>query len=484
MRAVLTAISLTCLAAGCAVAAPQPVPRGVQVDGPVEVLVERDGDRWTAVYELNEDAPVWAFQRSALQAGPERRPWRLDQWRVETPGVVLERQGARDVVRSLDGRPVPRRLTFSMQPRAVDLEADYGSLVFSDGAVALPTMQFDVFPLRSVEQARALPADLNGIDLPGGPVEVTWRDRAGPVLFRGRRHPSVTEIDSQTYVLFGDAEVVEGRRMTTVMDPALPEWIPQTVGEFAPQVAEYYERRLGPGQTDHPMVLVSWTGPTDGVNSMGGSVLPGLIVMSFEGAGVLKPTAEMRRVSRWFIGHESAHFWLGGTIRYEYARDAWITEGGADLMAVRALSALDPTYDATAELQKEVDDCTRLATNGPVVDAGARGEYRALYACGAVWAMAAEGAVREHDGGDWFDFLRPLMDANRADGVLTREEWLQALTQASRDPSMRIGIERMLDVGVADPTAEIARLFQRTGVAFAMVEGRVVLTGDQATRNE
>ena len=479
MRTIVGAAILALLAAGCAAAGPvgpMPVRGAAETARPVTVVVTRDGDRWTADYQLNADAPVWAFQRSALQTGPGgRKPWRLDQWRVETPGVVLERQGARDVVRALNGGAVPRRLTFAMQPRAVELEAEYSSLSFSDGAVALPTGQCDVFPLASVAQARALPADLNGVELPGdGPARVTWRDRAGPVLFQGERHAEVTETDAQTYVLFGQAEVVEGRTMTTVMDPALPEWIPETLGEFAPRVAEYYAARLGPGQTDHPMVMVSWTGPTSGKTSMGGSVMPGLIVMSFEGTGVLQPTKEMFSVSRWFIGHESAHFWLGQAVRYEFARDAWITEGGADLMAVRALAALEPGYDARAELQKEIDDCVRLAGNGPVAQAGERGEHRAFYACGAVWAMAAEGAVRQRSGGDWFDFLKPLLDANRRDGVLTREEWLQALTRASRDPSLRIGIERMLDVG-GNPTSEIARLFDRTGVAYRMAGGRIVL---------
>lgn len=475
---VMIAAAVLALMSGCATSGTgSPVSLQAAGHGPVAVAVTRDGDRWTAEYQLNEDAPVWGFQRSALQTGPgERRPWRLEQWRVVTPGVVLERQGSRDIVRALDGGPVPRSLTFAMQPRAVDLEADYSNLSFSDGAVALPSGQFDVFPLGSVDQARALPTDLNGVDLPGGgPARVTWRDRGGQILFQGQRHDEVTETDAQTYVLFGGAEVVEGPTMTTVMDPALPAWIPDTLGEFAPRVAEYYAARLGPGQTDHPMVMVSWTGPTSGKTSMGGSVMPGLIVMSFEGTGVLEPTPEMFRVSRWFIGHESAHFWLGQAVRYEFARDAWITEGGADLMAVRALATLEPSYDARAELQKEVDDCVRLAANGPVAQAGDRGEHRAYYACGAVWAMAAEGAVRQRSGGDWFDFLRPLLDENRADGVLTRDEWLSALTRVSRDPSLRLGIERMLDVGGGNPTSEIARLFDRTGVTYRLDAGRIVL---------
>lgn len=452
---------------GACAAAPQTGRPVVAAEAPgVKVSVLRDGDRWSADYELDRDAPVWAFQRSAL-AMHDRRPWRPRQWTVETPGVVMERHGAYDVLRSVDGGPVPRRLRLRLSPAASDLEADYDpALVFTDGAVALYTEHFNVLPLGSVAEAAALPADLNGVDLPGdGPAEVTWRDRAGPVLFRGERHASVIERDANSYVLFGNAGVVEGRAVTTVIDTGLPGWIGEEIRDFSPRVFDHYAGRLGPKPGDKPMVMVSWNGPTGGLSSMGGSVTPGLISMTFEGERVTRRSPEVLWRARWFIGHEAAHFWLGQAVRYEFARDAWITEGGADLMAVRALKAMDPSYDARAELQREIDDCIDLSRARGVAGAAGRGEHRAYYACGAVFAMAAEGAQKRRDGGDWFDFLRPLIDANREDGVLTRPEWLAALTRVSGDPSLARDVERLLDEGAADPAAVIARLFDRTGVA-------------------
>ena len=459
--------------AGCAYTPDGGGSSRVFAQGRTTVEVTRDGDRWTADYRFGRDAPIWAFSRSEL-IQEVRLPWRLKQWRVETPGVVLERWGAFDVLRSTDGGPVPREVRIAFRPEAVDLEAGYGALVFTTGAVALPTRQFDVFAVVSPAELAALPADLNGVEVGSAPV-VTWRDAAGPVLLGGERLERAVTDDGNGYVLFGQVEQVEGERLTTIMDPALPPWIGEQVGGFAPRVGQWYTRRLGPGQTDRPTVMISWNGPTEQMTSMGGSVMPGLITMSFEGAGVLNPTSEMLTVSRWFIGHESAHFWLGQTVRYEYARDAWITEGGADLMAVRALKALDPAYDDRAALQQEVDDCAELARGRSVTTAGQRGEQRAFYACGAVFAMAAEGVQRRASGGDWLDFLKPLMDSNRRDGVLTRDEWLDALTEVSRDPSLRLDVERLLDEGAPDPAAVIARLFERTGVGFRMEAGRVVL---------
>lgn len=477
MRAALTVFTLSVLMTGCARVGPAVVVDNSRSVAPVVVVVERDSDLWTADFTLNDDAPVWFFQRSALLR-VERTPWRPRWWSVETPGVILDRQARYDVLRTTDGSPVPRHVRIRMTPQAGDLEADYDpALVFTDGTVALYSEQFDVSPLASLQEARALPLDLNGIDLPGGPAEVTWRDRAGPVLFKGERLAGITATDANTYVLFGQARTHEGAGVTTVIDPGLPLWLGEQLAEFTPRVMDYYGSRLGPQRGPRPTLMVSWTGPTERLSSMGGSVLPGLISMTFEGEGVLDPEPAALARARWFIGHEAAHFWLGSNgLKYQFARDAWITEGGADLMAVRALSALDPSWDARTELQREVDDCIQLSTGQPVASAGERGDNRAYYACGAVWALALEGARHQRSGGDFLDVIADLQRRNADDGVLTREDWLAALTREARDPSLRLGIERMLDDGSDNPASEIARLFERTGVRFRIDGGRVMLT--------
>ena len=429
---------------------------------PVKVSVTRDGDRWTADYAFDEDAPVWAFIRSS-RIKRTREPWRPTDWVSATPGVVLERVGELDVLRTLDGGPVPRRVSLRLTPRDHNLEADYGVLAFTDGSIALFTGAFDVFPLPSLEDARDAPDDLNGVGSGMSNARVTWRDRAGPVLLQGQRvNEGVTE-DGVAYVLFGDPQMKESPRLVTVVDPQLPTWVAAMIEDFSPQVADHYVRRLGPGQTDRPTIMASWRGPTPEVQSMGGSVLPGLIVMTFEGVGNVRPSAEGESQNRWFISHESAHFWLGQVVRYERSRDAWITEGGADLMAIRATGALDPTYDMAVPEREAVNDCGQLAVQ-PVETAASRGEHRAYYACGAVFALVAEAVQKRATGGDWFDFLKPLIDDNREDGVLTRNEWLERLDAVSGDPSLRADIEMLLDQGSEDPGAVVGGLLERAGV--------------------
>ncbi|VXB22343.1 conserved exported hypothetical protein [Brevundimonas sp. G8] len=469
-----SAIAVVLLMGGACAAGPTVSRQAVLDESAPQVTVTRDGDHLNVDYRFERDVPVWAFMDSALETD-SRQPWRPRQWTVQTPGVVMERRGHYDIIRSTDGGPVPREVRFRVKPKAVDLEAEYRTLLFSNGAVALPTRQMDVFALPSAQAAEEVPDDLNRVTLDGGSSRVTWRDDNGPVLFNGRRHDQLTTMDERSYVLLGEATVTPGEGLSTVIDPNLPPWIGEEIRGFAPQVGQYYRDRLGaPGSGgDTPIVMVAWNGPTERMTSMSGSVLPGLIVMSFEGRGVTTAHPDITGRSRWFIGHEAAHFWLGQTVRYQFADEAWITEGGADLMAVRALKRLDPAYDDRKELQSEVDDCVNLAKQ-PVAQAGARGEHRAYYACGAVFAMTAEGAQKQRTGGDWLDFLKPLL--RQPDGVLSREEWLTALTRTSRDPSLRGDMERLLDQGAADPSAVIARLFQRTGVAFRLDNGRIVLS--------
>src|SRR5690606_7776337 len=292
-----------------------------EAPGPVQVLVTRDGDQWTAEYTFNEDAPVWAFIRSSRIDGT-REPWRPVDWTPVTPGVLLERVGELDVLRTVDGGPTPRRVSLRLTPRDHNLEADYGVLAFTDGSTALFTGTFDVFPLPSLEAAKNAPDGVNGLGIEMNNARITWRDRAGPVLLRGQRVEEAVTEDDATYVLFGGAQMKESPRLVTVVDPQLPAWVAGMIEDFSPRVADHYVRRLGPGQTDRPTIIASWRGPTPEVQSMGGSVLPGLIVMTFEGVGNVRPSAEGESQNRWFISHESAHFWLGQTVRYERSRDA------------------------------------------------------------------------------------------------------------------------------------------------------------------
>jgi hypothetical protein len=188
------------------------------------------------------------------------------------------------------------------------------------------------------------------------------------------------------------------------------------------------------------------------------------VVLAYEGSGVLSEDDAARIEGLQFIAHEAAHFWLGQTVAYEYAKDAWITEGGADLLAMRLTALEQPGYDWRTDFNKSIEECVGLSYRRGIETARDRNEPRAYYACGAVFGLVAESA----SGRSFFTFVKNLIDANRVDGIVTRAEWLAALDVASRKPELSRDIARMLDRGVPDPKAFISALFTRAGVAHSV----------------
>lgn len=424
----------------------------------LQVEIARSGNEWTATFNFPTAARSWAFLRSNLTRRGQDS-WRLRSWTVLTEGVRLERQGRFDVL-TAGKREIPRRVSIRFQPFAEDLMADYDpALVFSDGVVALFTGHFaagrwDSLTAQPLGQAPE--------------VRISLRDDAGPLLYKGVKSPSVTTKDLDAYVVFGAPRLLEDDNLAGIIDPQTPEWLRQEMVSFLPRSFALFRQRLGaPGGTGKPTIMVSWAGSTAGLRSQGGSVLPNLIAVRLEGERLLTPSDKGLQELRWFVGHESAHFWLGQAVTYGSPDEAWITEGGADLLSYRLIEAVDPAYRADLELKKDWGDCLFYAQGKPVSTAGSRNEHRAYYACGALFALIAEGAAKKN-GQDFFDFIRKLIDANRTsnggDGRVTSNEWLAALTAASGDATIARDMRAMLVDGVADPRASLTSLFQRVGL--------------------
>jgi hypothetical protein len=425
-------------------------PHGVQVE------VTRNGSLWELEYRFDKIAEAWLFPRtSPTRIGDDA--WRERTWRIETPGVRIVRRGSFDVLVANRGG-VPARVKLAFTPLTEKLADDYTpALRFTDGGVALFTGQFDLLPLRSAREAAGLPSDLNGVMRPQTNLSMSFSDGRDRLVHEG---------DSPTYVFLGPTRPVETADVITLLDPALPAWIHSALAREVPALLARYARQLGDTTTDKPTVIVSWGGPTPGFVRRGGGVLFGQIVMEYEGAGLLQETPERRAEDLWFVAHEAAHFWLGQTVSYEFARDAWITEGGADLLAIRVIAELDLPFDWRGQVNQSIAECAALTRRRGVESARERGEHRAYYACGVVLGLVAEGVTRK----PFHAFVRRLVDDHRDAGKVSRAQWLAALGRHTRDRSLERDVVRLLERGAADPARFIASLLERSGVAFELDE--------------
>lgn len=440
---------LAMLAALSACAANPAVPASVSVAAPAgaEVEIVRDDAGWQARFRFAEDAPIWAFERSALLRR-EETPWRPKSWEVATPGVSLVRIGDFDALVA-DTGTVPREVVIRFRPLAEDIIADYDpAIILSDGSLAIYGGHFNAFPMDSREAVAALrePKEY--------PTRIALTAAGAPLLFDGQRVTRAEAVGDR-YVYVGDVALAPGDPVATILDPGLPGWISGQLRDFTPSVFRDFEAMMGAHKSSRPMVIASWAGSEFRGASTGGSVSPGLITMRLEGTQLLKETPGALHQMRWFIAHEAAHFWLGQTVGYATPDEAWITEGGADYLAMGAALRADAGFDAVDFLAKARSDCAAALAKGPLADARRRSDQRAYYACGSLFAAAVEAAGRPRGKG-FADFVRTLIATDK-DGKLTAQEWLTAARKFGV-PSEQIARIETLRAGMPDAAPVIADL--------------------------
>jgi hypothetical protein len=442
---------------------------------PPSAQVTHNGSIWQVDYTLPHSAPAWVFPVSAPRL-MDHRPWRQAAWRVVTPGVRIERHGAYDMLVASDGRSIPRKVRITFSPTSATLEREYDpAIAFSNGATALYSDQFDLAPIVDPATVDAKEAGLSVQDFGGRPVPVRFHDAAGPVFVQGRRQNDPILTGAATYVVFGAGEVKTLGGVAMLADLALPAWLKSDVSQFVPLVASTYASRLSARSDPRlPLLIMGWRGATPGKVINDGGVRPGEIVLNFEGEGLLDRNERAARRTRWFIAHEMAHFWLGSEgVAYEAPSDAWITEGGAEMMAFTLLAGSDHDY-AIGELQRAVNDCVKLGTK-PIARAADRHESRAFYACGTVFALAASGVARRRGGADFFDFIEPLLARHRFDRQLGGADWLDHFGTLSGEPGAADVMRSMIERGSSRPVEDIETILKSAGVPMNVAGNAIVL---------
>ena len=429
---------------------------------PVQVAIEREGDQFVAEFDFPDRARAWGFFRSSLAAA-DGASWRGQSWKVLTPGVRLERRGRWDALVASDGGAVPDRVRVRVAPFTGEVQSDYvPALKLGGASVALFDGHFATFSVDGPDRLDTLPTNFDTATVGDFGTRVAFE---GDDAFRlagdvaGYREGR----SAGTYGLFGVPTATVTNGVATVIDSELPGWIAGYIADFTPKVIESLQQGLGPSGTAEPTILAAWEGAERDGASMNGGSLKGLVLMRLEGRKALTARPALRDMVRWFIAHETAHFWLGQAVAYETAADSWIMEGGADLLAVRTVAKLDPAFDPNRRLNEALADCVRLAEK-PISSAHDRGDFKVHYACGAVFGLVAEQAR----GGDFLAFNKGLIDANREDGYLSRAEWLAELDRASGKPILSRAIATLLDDGAVDPRTAVSSLLREGGITYRL----------------
>lgn len=413
---------------------------------PAEVDVTRSGHGFEAVYTLPRSAPAWGFFRSSL-AAENREPWRPRSWTILTPGVRLERRGAYDALVATNGGPVPRTVRVRIAPYTGELLSDYVPALRLGQGMALFDGQFSLFSV-----ARTAALDRLGPDPETGAItdtstSVRFRGPSAQLRLAGDTAGYARGNSAGTYGLFGVPGAVEQDGMATVVDPQMPAWLAADIRTFTPRLLDRYRRLLGSPGDLRPTVLASWAGADRPGASLNGGVLKGLVLMRISGAAATQPSPSLRTLAHRYIAHESAHFWLGQMVTYDKAADHWIVEGGADLLAIRALGASEPGYDARAALNKSLTDCVAASKKGGLASATQRQDFQVKYDCGAILSLVAEQVA----GGDFHAFVRRLLAANASDRAVSTKEWLALLESYSAGRDLTALIRPLLNQ--AQPTA-------------------------------
>ncbi len=400
-------------------------------DRPVEVKLEFSDDGFVAELQLPRDAPVWAFSLSDL-AWQTGKSWRAGHWQVLTEGIRFERIGIYDALVS-DSASVPRLVRLAAPPFFGELSGGYDqALQFSNGAVAVYGGHFRIFPMESRE-------DLAVLDWPYVEELAIAHSAPGGEVRLGTERGETVYGDGDLYAVFGEAQTVRGEDYSAVLDAGMPSWLGQDIAVYLPQVFEQYTARLGPHAQKRPTAYAIWLGTAS--RYLRGTVTANIMVLRFSGEDLLEANPESKTEARHLVAHEAAHFWLGQTIRHERAGDLWMTESGAELLALRLTGAIDPDHARQAPTLATLRMPCAATLQGPSLDTAGFSRV-----CGLLLLLLVEKAGAQH-GRDFFDFVATLVA--RGDDRISPAEWLDAARDFGVSEA-HVAIMRRMIVGEMD----------------------------------
>jgi len=346
------------------------------------ISIEPAGDdRWRADYVLPKPTARMVFARNPDDS-------RAKAWGLVDPAFEIVRIDGLEQVRRRDGG-VFTKVAVTLAPVYVDLPKDYAPFSsFTDGGLLFHSGRFfacaDVCP-----------------DKPRFAMTFIGRAR-DRILVKGRSATGrVSWPDDQdgTDVYIGEGRPIDTPHVLAVIDPGLPAAVRDPLSDSFPRFMDYFTSRLG-APRPKPMLFASYDpGFAKGYGSQGGT-LPGQVFIHYYGPGWPERMARPDFVyqTAFFFAHEAGHLHQAGGQPID---TSWINEGGAEIFAARALSALLPESRdwLRGKLESVRKGCADALQRTTLSDAMKAEEVDMLYTCGLTINARIDDELRARNPG-------------------------------------------------------------------------------------
>ena len=401
------------------------------VSAAVEITVTHlaDSDSWRVDYELSEPVRELVFVRTQTN-------FRSASWRLDGPEVEFGVKDEYEVVRGSDGASFTGFSLVAPSSTAL-LPKDYAqNYSFTDGSSLLYTGHF------TVAESAADPVDYTLRLVPANSERIVVHGQ----LYAG----AVTVADpgdDGLFAYFGELEPLEGENYIAVIDPGLPDWLTSLLPEYLPSLFDLYAARLGDGLPRRPSIYFSFgEGDSESTHFSGGALLDGTYQIRATGRAWFEPSAFLRSFVPTSIAHESVHLWNGhATSTDGDAGAAWMHEGGAEILAWRAMRELGhlSQEEFDTKLRDAHEACTAALDGRPLASVASTGEHGLLYTCGAVIGRASELAL-EQNGSDIFAFWSELIDVALQSESFSQQTYFDLLSTMSENEALVAELEELV----------------------------------------
>ncbi len=393
-------------------------------------------------YDLKRAVRVLAFR--SIEGGYRERRWTLD-----SAEFVVRRGDDVDVIERRDGEPF-KAASLTAHPNLIRIQKNYQPLAaYGEGGVLLFTGHF--WPVidadRRMDAAFSFAPDADAKVVAFGERVDALQDWRSPLA-----HPA--------FVYLGPLKPVESRDVLALIDPTAPAWIREEFETLTPDAFELLATQFGFHLETKPnLFMAAPLGSDPGRLSYSGDALPGQFQITLEGGGWNEPTKRAVSIFRRATIHEAVHLWQSAARPSALEESPWIHEGAADAIAAEAMVTLGfwDGADYERHVRDTREECAAKLRDGPLRSAAARKDYRALYACGHVIALAVSSA----DGASASDFWRAFVAASQERNSGYTEKHFYALVGArTDDPAFERALRAFVRTPLADPEKEIDRLFE------------------------